>query len=382
MKVLLISHMYPYAANMAKGIFVHQQALELRRQGCQVTVIAPRPWTPGPLKYLNPRWHKYAGMAETSALDGIAISRPAYLVLPRGIGMASAGHRLYRAIKNTVAALHGQEPFDLIHAHTALPDGQAGLLLKRQLGIPLAITIHGKDVQQTAERNSRCRQAIIEVVGGADRVIAVSAKIKGLVDQLSQLPERTVVIHNGFAADGYKNLKPSGKSASIISVSNLVSTKGLALNIQAVARLRHKYPDIRYIVVGGGPEEANLRALTKSLQVEDKVEFTGPVPNHQVPGLLGKAKVFSLPSTMEGFGIAYLEAMAAGLPVIACQGQGIADILVPGDTGLLVEPHNLEDLVRALDELLAEPERAGQMGARARKMALSQFSWQAKPEQC
>lgn len=380
MNILVISHMYPYPANTTKGIFVHQQNLELQRQGCQLTVLAPRPWSPFPLSLINPRWRNYFSIAKAPSYDGIEARRPPYLVFPGGFGMASCGRRLYRALKKTVSGFHNNKAFALIHAHTILPDGQAGLFLKQRFGIPLVVTVHGKDVQQTAYLNNRCRQAIINVVREADIVVVVSAKIKGMLDKLTKMPEKTVVINNGFDSSGFLENHSSGSAGAIISVSNLVKSKGLALNIHAVAALRDKYPHIRYTVVGGGQEAASLKQLAWDLEVGDLVEFTGRVPNKNVPGFLAKAQVFSLPSSMEGFGVAYLEAMAAGLPVIGCRGEGIADVVRSGETGMLIEPNNLEDLVRAIDQLLADPDWTGEMGTRARNLALNKFSWQANAE--
>jgi len=378
--ILVISHMYPYPANRTKGIFVLQQNLELQRQGCQLTVFAPRPWAPFPLGLINPRWQNYGSMAKAPSYDGIAALRPSYLAFPGGLGIAGCGRRLYRALNKTVSDFHNNQPFDLIHAHTIFPDGQAGLFLKKQLGIPLVVTVHGKDVQQTAYRNARCLQAMINVVGGADMVVAVSAKIKGMLDQLTKMPEKTVVINNGFDSSQFMRIISSGSPGAIISVSNLVNSKGIALNIQAVAALRHKYPHIKYTVIGGGEDAANLQQLARDLKVEDLIEFTGRVSNKKVPGFLANAQVFSLPSSMEGFGIAYLEAMAAGLPVIGCRGEGIADVVRSGETGLLIDPNNLDALVRALDQMLADPDWTREMGLRARTLALNKFSWQVNAE--
>jgi teichuronic acid biosynthesis glycosyltransferase TuaC len=372
--ILVISHMYPYPANITKGIFVHQQNLELMRQGCSLTVLAPRPWVPYPLGLL-PRWRHYCSIPKAFSRDGIAVRRPAYLVFPAGLGMARSGFRLYRALHKHVAELHKKNPFAVIHAHTILPDGQAGHLLKRQLGIPLVITVHGKDVQQTACRNHSCRQAIINAVREADMVVAVSSKLKDMLDEITHMPDKTAVIHNGFDSSRYIEIQPSAQAGSIISVSNLVKTKRLDLNLHAVAVLRRKYPYIRYTVAGDGEEAANLQRLARDLQIDDIVEFTGRVPNQDVPGLLAKAQIFSLPSSMEGFGIAYLEAMAAGLPVIGCKGEGIADVVCSGKTGMLIEADDLDALVKALDQLLANPDAARGMGSRARKLVLDKYSW-------
>lgn len=374
MRVLILSHMYPSPANMVKGIFVHQQNLELRRQGCPTVVLAPKPWSPFPLSVLHGRWRAYAGIPTRRELDGVNIFSPAYLVLPAGMGMARSGVSMYAAVRKSVQLLHGQSPFNLIYAHTAIPDGQAGLHLKKLLGIPLVVTVHGKDVQQTATRNRRCRQAIAQVVAGADRVIAVSTKIKGMLDTISGLPEKTVVIHNGFVAEGYTRCGES-VPGRIVSVSNLVESKGIDLNIRAVARLKDKFPDISYTIVGSGPAELGLRSLAQTLGVAERVKFYGRVENRQVPGLLTGAQIFSLPSFMEGFGIAYLEAMAAGLPVVACQGEGIEDVIGSAETGLLVEAGNLDQLTAALAQLLSNPAQAARMGERGRELALSDFTW-------
>jgi glycosyltransferase involved in cell wall biosynthesis len=90
--------------------------------------------------------------------------------------------------------------------------------------------------------------------------------------------------------------------------------------------------------------------------------------------------VFSLPSWQEGFGIVYLEAMALGKPVIGCKGEGIEDFVVDGETGLLVEPKNPDQLADAMEFLICNPEKARTMGENARQFVLQNYTWEKNAE--
>ncbi len=154
---------------------------------------------------------------------------------------------------------------------------------------------------------------------------------------------------------------------------------GIDYNLRAVAKLVEKYPDLRYIVVGDGVERKNLKHLAADLKIEGRVIFKGQLPPHdQVLELMGEADIFSLPSWNEAFGVVYLEAMAAGTPIVACRGAGIEDVIEDRKTGMLVEPpRDLADLTRAIDYLLTFPPREAQsMGALGRELVFDGLTWE------
>ena len=384
MKVLVISHMYPSTFNEIAGIFVHEQVEALVDQGCEVKVISPVPWTPFPISQLSPKWRRYAEIPLRSTWGGIEVYYPRCLTFPRMLFFASSGQWMYRGIKDLVRQVYQEFPFDLIHAHGALPDGFAARLLKKEYRKPLVITIHGRDLHVTFYKNEQCRHTLMGVFEQADRIITVSTKLKRIAEEEIRYSEKTVVINNGINPGKICSAERARISflgaRTILSVSNLIATKGIDLNLKAISKLIARHPELKYLVIGDGPEMDNLRRLVSSLNLNDHVEFLGRLSHEKVMAHMALLDIFSLPSWREGFGVVYLEAMAHEKPIIACRGEGIEDVVTDGKTGLLVEPRSMDSLAEALDFLLSHPEEAQAMGERARKLVLAEYTWEKNAE--
>lgn len=385
MKILNISHMYPSTFNEVAGVFVHEQVNALVKQGCEVKVISPVPWAPFPINRLSAKWKAYSQIPFQSNWDGIDVYHPRYLVFPGAVLFASSGQRMYRGIARLADGIHRGFPFDLIHAHVALPDGFAGMRLKEEYHKPLIVTIHGQDLQVTLHRNARCKKALMKVFAQADRIIVVSTKLKGIAQAEFGHKEKVIVINNGIDPEklrsGADGLTFShSERETILSVSNLVASKGIDLNLIAISKLVQKHPGLKYVVIGDGLEMENLVKLAANSGLTDRAEFLGRLPHKEVLEYIAMADIFSLPSWREGFGVVYLEAMAHGKPVIACRGEGIEDVVTNGETGLLAKPRDVDTLVEAIDFLLSNPEKAKAMGERARKLVLENYTWEKNAE--
>jgi len=383
--------MYPSNVHETYGIFVHEQVKALVREGCRVKVISTVPATPFPLPLLKAKWRDYARIPARDRIEGIDVYYPRYLEIPGSLMLESSGLRMYRAFAKLVRALATEFPFDVIHAHVALPDGQAGVLLKREYRKPLVITVHGQDFQTTLNREERVRNSLVEVLREADRIITVSTKLKNLVrDQ--DFYSKITVINNGIdeqyipdsiprplsvrqaASGGWKTGEERGE-IRVLSVSNLKKTKGVDLTIQALATLVSRYPNLQLRVVGDGEERENLERLARELKVERHVTFLGKLPHAAVIEEMAKAEIFCLPSWQEGFGVVYIEAMAQGVPVIGVKGEGIEDAVIHQENGLLVAPQSVEEVASALDYLLADPERARMIGENGHRTVKNAFTW-------
>jgi len=381
MKVLVISHMYPSTFNEIEGIFVHQQVKELRRQGWDVKVISPMPWAPFPIKYSSKKWKHYAEVPAKSIYEGVEVYYPRFLQFPKSLFFASSGKRMYWGIRKLVDALYQDFKFDVIHAHVALPDGFAGMMVRRKYNKPMVVTIHGADLHVTVYRSAACRKALSKVFKEADKVVTVSNKVQRLAEANFGSLDKLIVITNGInpAAIASKSrdlISRYAGSKIILSVSHVIASKGLGLNIRAISQLTGKYPDLKYVVIGAGPEINSLRRLAYDLNLERQVDFLGELPHNKAMEYMSIADIFSLPSWREGFGIVYLEAMAHGKPVIACEGEGISDVIEHGETGLLAKPKDVESLAQAMDFLLGNPEKARKIGERARKLVLENYTWE------
>jgi len=184
---------------------------------------------------------------------------------------------------------------------------------------------------------------------------------------------RIRVIPNGIAADRFAARRAGSRIATVATVANLRKEKAHEVLIAAAARLAPRHPDVRFQIIGDGPRDAELRALASTLGVSDRVEFLGH--REDVPALLARADVFVLPSRSEAFPNGAIEAMAAGLPVIASRVGGLIDLVDEGRTGVLVEPDNPAALADAIGSLVDSPARAAVLGAAARDEVVRRYSF-------
>jgi teichuronic acid biosynthesis glycosyltransferase TuaC len=379
MKVLVISHMYPSTFRAVEGIFVHQQVKELQKKGCDIRVISPVPLTPFPIKYLTGKWSAYSKVPPTTTWDGIKVYYPRFLQFPKSLFFASSGKRMYLGIRKLVAELYRDFKFDIIHAHVALPSGFASMMVKKEYRKPLVVTIHGQDLQVTIYRNDACRKALAEVFQGADRIATVSTKLQRVAEANFGFAEKLAVIPNGISPDEIASEKTKlvsryAGSRVILSVSNLIKSKGIDLNIKAISQLAQKHPDLKYVVIGIGPEMSSLKRLARDLNLENRVDFLGELPHEKAMDYMAVADIFSLPSWQEGFGVVYLEAMAHSKPIIACQGEGIEDVIENNQTGLMVGPKDVPNLAKAIEFLLDNPQRAREIGQKAKMLVLENYT--------
>ena len=386
MKVLVISHMYPSIFNEIGGIFVHEQVKALVAKGVKVQVVSPVPWTPFPINYLSSKWKKYSTVPERTVYEGINIWFPRYLTFPRAWFFASSGQRMYRGIKDVVAKIYKEFKFDLIQAHVALPDGYAGMKVAQKYKKPLIVNIHGQDFQQTIFKNNKCKKNIEKIINFSEKTIVVSRKLKRIGKKYLEInKDKIIVVPNGINREDIyteknKNIQDYKDKKVILSVSHLIKTKGIDLNTKAIAKLKSKYSNIIYLIIGKGDEKKKLKELVNKLNLQNMVKFIGEVSHHKVMEYMAVCDIFSLPSWNEGFGVVYIEAMAQGKPIIGCQGEGIEDFVENGKTGLLVKPKDVDSLAKALGFLLSNIDEAKIIGERAQKVVLENYTWEKNAE--
>jgi glycosyltransferase involved in cell wall biosynthesis len=163
---------------------------------------------------------------------------------------------------------------------------------------------------------------------------------------------------------------------TLVTVGHLVARKRHADVMRALAVLSRRHPTLRYEIVGDGPERAALEALATRLEVAERVDFRGQLPHEQAVAAARACTLFAMPSTEEAFGVAYIEAMAGGVPAIGCRGEpGPEEIAAAGDGFVLVPPGDIERLSQRIDELLSDPHRLREASIRARETVATNFSW-------
>jgi glycosyltransferase involved in cell wall biosynthesis len=205
---------------------------------------------------------------------------------------------------------------------------------------------------------------------------------RSVLSRIGGKGDRFTVIPFGVDVDRFQNAPAATRrdlglfdeGPVIGTVCRLVEPKkGLSILLQAMFELKRRIgkPPCQLLVVGDGPARETLKSQCERLGLSRWVVFAGT--RRDIPCVLHALDAFVLPSLYEGFGIAILEAMAAGKPVVATTVGGIPEFVVPGETGLLVEPGNAAALAQAIDSLLRDPERAKHMGMRGRARALAAF---------
>ncbi len=381
MNVLKISSLYPVPYNPPLGISIHNQVKNFTNKGCEVQVIAPVAWTPFPTKWLSKKWRLFSEVPAYILMDGVEVFHPRYVEFPRNLLKASSGVRMYLGIRGLVKKIQGDFPFDLIHAQMALPDGYAGMLLSQDYNKPLVVTFRSCDVDITAKFNVGSMRALQKVFDRADRVIAPTPRLSEVLSSDFGVTPETI----GFGLDPdevcsiprYNELRRRYEGRRILlSVSRLIPTKGLDLNLYALKRLIDRHNDLLYLIVGDGALLGSLQQLTHVLGLENYVEFIGHMPHQQVMEYMSNCDIFTLPSWQETLGLVYIEAMAHAKPVIGCRGQGVDGIVSEGESGLLAEPMDVDSLVRALDFLLSNADKAKEIGERARKLVFENYTWE------
>ncbi|MBF8288179.1 MAG: glycosyl transferase, group 1, partial [Candidatus Rokubacteria bacterium] len=159
--------------------------------------------------------------------------------------------------------------------------------------------------------------------------------------------------------------RPRG-GPTILCVARMYPRKRVGDLLAAAALLRSRIPGARVRIVGKGPKWADAVRVHATLGLGETVTLLGDVSRDRLAEEYVSADIFCLPSVQESFGIVFLEAMAAGLPVVACRAAAIPEVVEDGVTGLLVPPRDPAGLARALEALAVDPERARAMGAAGR----------------
>ena len=348
--------MYPNKMDSTYGIFVHEQVKELVKQGCKVKIISPIPWTPFPIKYLSKKWKRYSEIPSEEIWEGIEVYHPRYLSFPRNFLLSISGWLCYYGIKALIAQIYENFKFDLIHAHTIMPDGCAANKISQVFGKPCVCTIHGSDINIYPEQNMKVKRNIIATLKTIDKLITVSNNLKFKAINLvgNQIPIK--VIPNGVDTKIFNigertkarqklGLKLEGKI--VLFVGHLIRIKGVNILVDALSILKDK-EQVLAIIIGQGEMKSLIQQQIVEYGLNDKVILVGQIPYHEVPLWMNASDVLVLPSHYEGFPCVLLEALACGIPVVGSSVGGIPEVIKSKQYGILVPPRNPESLAEAI----------------------------------
>jgi phosphatidylinositol alpha-1,6-mannosyltransferase len=336
---------------------------------------------PGQVAVYAPAWD---GAKNFDARQPFPVIRhPTSLMLP----VPSVGRRAAAALRD-----HG---FDTVLFGAAAPLGLLGPVLRRAGATRLVALTHGHEAGWAALPGAR---GLLRRIGDSVDVVTYLGEYfrARLARALSpQAAARMVRLAPGVDVAAFRP-GPAGSPGPagirerlglvgcpvVVCVSRLVRRKGQDTLIRAWPGVRDAIPGARLLLVGDGPYHGDLRRLAADHAVADAVTFTGSVPAGELPGYYAAGDVFAMPCRtrrggldVEGLGIVYLEASAAGLPVIGGDSGGAPDAILDGETGYVVPGRSVTALVQRITELLADPARAEAMGRRGLAWAEREWDW-------
>jgi phosphatidylinositol alpha-1,6-mannosyltransferase len=272
---------------------------------------------------------------------------------------------------------------------TRWKEGLVPALLAPLLRLKVIVAAHGNDVIKTL---SPYRSRLFRLTFQRSHVgVAVSRYTAKVLLQMGIPAEKVIVIPNGVDTELFHPQERSypliqryglqGKKV-LLTLARLVPRKGQDQVIRALPEIIRTIPDVVYLVAGRGDYEKKLKDLARSTGVQDRVIFTGFISPEEIVAHYNLADVYIMPSreiaeagSVEGFGITYLEANACRIPVIGGRSGGVSDAIVDGETGLLVDPNDVDAIAAAVIRLLSDPAVARKMGDNGRERVLRTLQW-------
>lgn len=389
MKLVILSNLYPVRHFPSSGNFVKAQTNALKNKiNGSIVVISPQPWSPR-IIWFKKRWREYGQTEKEMWDDGVKIYFPRYLVLPIKYIIYLRGYLMYLSIKPLIKKLIKTDRENcILHTHTLLPDGLAGVFIKRIFRIPLICTIHGSDINITPFENKLALKLAKYALRRCDHIIVVSKKLKEKVLSIENNLSNITTINNGADPEEFRHIHKdtarrmlgiTKQNKIILYIGNLIAIKGVNNLIKAFAKLLKNYDNkeaMALFLIGEGDERDNLTNLAKTLQVENEVLFLGAKPHGEIPLWLNAADIFVLPSLSEGFPLVIPEAMMCGVPIVATDVGGIAEAIINKNTGLLIKPNDVDAISEAISLYLKDEQFTQDIVRRANSFS-EKFTWEA-----
>ena len=382
-RVLVLTSTFPRWENDTEPAFIFELSRRLT-VSFDVTVLSPR--TPGSKRkenmaglrvirfpYFFSQWEKLA-MHGGGILNQLKTNPAYYLMVPFFLlGQLLAIIRLVR-----------NEHFDLIHAHWLIPQGFIAALGMWIAGknVPLLCTSHGGDL--FALKGKGLQRLKRRIMDKSAALTVVSKAMKKTVVDMGVAPDKVEVIPMGVDLKGLFTPDPGvqRKTDELLFVGRLVEVKGLQILLDAMPKVLAKHPGIRLVVAGAGPLESELRASAAKLNMTDRVDFLGMVPQLKLPSLYQQATLAVFPfivtksGVQEGFGLVVVEAMGCCCPVIAGDLPAIQDTVVHEENGLIFPSGNAQVLADSILKLLDDPEFRARLAGEGRKSVVQNFDWE------
>lgn len=359
-RLLVFSSLFPHPGQVNAGLFIRERMFRVG-EILPLQVVAPVPWFPlqGLIRIIKPNYRPRAPRHEVQY--GNDVYHPRFLAIP-GILRSLDGIMMALGSLSTVLKLHRQSGFKLIDAHFSYPDGYAATLLGQWLKLPVTITLRGTEVPQST---SHRRPLLLKALQRATHIFSVSDSLKQHVVSMGIDADKVQVVGNGVdtkrfyrvdQAAARRQLELPEQAKVLITVGGLVERKGYHRVIECLPSLLQQFPNLHYLVVGGASGEGDwtkhLHLLVQKLALENHVHFLGTLPPDKLKWPLSAADVFVLATRNEGWANVLLEAMACGLPVVATDVGGNAEVVSVEQLGRIVPFGDHAKLEKAIADAL------------------------------
>lgn len=372
--------------------FVLREIRELVRRGVDVTILSLRAFSEGTVeagarglmsrtlysRYLCSlpllRAHRYYLFHRPAAYLGTVATLASRLFLHPWQLIKNAGVFL-KSVYFARALQTGK--IQHVHAHFANYPATSAYVISRLTGIPFTMTAHAHDIFQ----NQILLSTKLKL---AKRLFAVSGYNRDFI--LKKCPgvpaEKIEVLHSGVDLScAHFPRRARSEGGMILSLGRMVAIKGFDTLVRTVAILRGKVAPLKCVIVGEGPLRRELDRLIAALGLGGVVELPGRLTDEEVSGLMERCEIFVLPSrradkgsgVMDGIPGSLMEAMALGIPVISCPVSGIPELVIDGETGLLVPPGDEKGLAGAIARLLGSDEMRKRLGRAGREKVAREF---------
>ncbi len=292
-------------------------------------------------------------------------------------GLETIGKARYVVHARRVRALVQSLRPDLVHALHLTSYGFLAGLAGFQ---PSIVSVWGTDVLEAPYLTPLHRWITKQALRRAGAITATGLRLAEAT--LPFVPEGRGVSVIPYGIDlevfsaGRQRQRSDGQRVVVGAVARLSPEKGFEHLLRAAALLRDSGVHVDVVLAGDGPSRVTLERLTDELSLRDRVQFAGEIAHDDVPSILARFDIFAMPSTWEGFGVSALEASAMELPVVASAIHGIPDVVLDGETGLLVPPSAPPALADAIGRLVQDPELRARMGRAGRAYVEREYRWQ------
>jgi len=339
MKVLILAP--------SKSIHTHKWALFYKDKGIDVKVVT---------------FFDHFSAENAKEIDTITLPK----LLPGKLSYISSVFALKKIIK--------QFKPDILHAHYVSSYGFIGALANFK---PYYVSVWGRDVFQFPQQGSLNRKMVEFTLSKADVVCSTSHI---MAKETNKYTDKKIFV-TPFGVDMTKfkpivNIKANDQ-ITVGTVKALEDKYGIGDLIHAFAAIHTKHKNSQLLIVGGGKQKDEYVQLTHDLNIAEVSTFTGRVPNDKVPEYINKMDVFGVPSTedSESFGVAAVEAMACGVPVVVSNVGGLPEVVLEGKTGYVIPKENPKELAFAIQSLIENPEKSNEMGLAGIEHVKANYNW-------